>query len=264
MMIAKRALFVLLCMVTILACTSPNPQAIAPATIQPSTIECVVEIGESDSLNVSHSRRLRGVAEDSRAASVKVYSMDRLVRGSGSYFNLNGHDIIITAAHVVRNMPLVEIVTHAGESQIAVVAYSELEENRDYAVLLLVEPLETVTAMDLEILRSYDDLIGESVVYTGYPAHHERLTIFGTIANIEQGHVVMQSYAWPGASGSIIFDDRGRVIGVLRAIDINRTPWGPQLTEDVVWMHPMKDLDLDKISKFLDVYEVLVEEEVRE
>ena len=68
----------------------------------------------------------------------------------------------------------------------------------------------------------------------------------------------------PGASGSIVFDDRGRAIGVLRAIDVNRTPFGPQLTEDVVWLHPMRDMDLDKISKFLDVFEILIEEELEE
>jgi len=230
------------------------------AASPPTTVQCVVEVGETAPINASYSRRLRRVADQSREAAVQVHSIDRSVRGSGTYFTMGEHHIVITAAHVVRDMPVSLVATEEGETQLAVVSYLMSEGEEDLAVLLLSAPLEGRTAMELKISRDYDGLVGNSLVYTGYPAHHERMTVFGNVANIETGHIIMHSYTWPGASGSAVFDERGNLIGIVRAVDVNRGPFGPQITEDIVWLFPARSLDLDKISKFLDVYEILLEE----
>jgi hypothetical protein len=77
---------------------------------------------------------------------------------------------------------------------------------------------------------------------------------------MQDGNIIMQSYAWSGASGSAVFDGKGRVVGILRAIDVNRAIIGLQLTEDIVWLSPVNGLNLENIIKYLDVYEILIEE----
>tara|TARA_R100000008_G_C3575117_1_gene164715 strand:+ start:180 stop:707 length:528 start_codon:yes stop_codon:yes gene_type:complete len=173
---------------------------------------------------------------------------------------MGDHLVVVTAAHVVRDMPFMIIVAQDGEQSMAITAYVQSEGSQDMAVLLLPSPLESRTAIEFEALQDHSSLIGQSLVYTGFPGHHDLLTIFGLAAGIEHGNIIMQSYAWPGASGSAIFDDRGRVVGILRAIDVNQGFIGPQLTEDIVWLHPVNDLELTKVIKFLDVYEILIEE----
>ena len=71
----------------------------------------------------------------------------------------------------------------------------------------------------------------------------------------------MHSYAWPGSSGAAVFNEKGKVVGILRAIDLNQGLYGPQLTGDMVWISPVQALDLGKVIKFLDVYEVLIKEQ---
>jgi len=240
-----------------------NTNQAEPITVvaEPAQVQCVLEVGESSTHNASLSRRMRRTSEASREAAVIVRSMDGMVRGSGTYFTLNGHHIIVTAAHVIQGNPLSYIMTEEGEMTVAVTSYVMNEGEQDLAILLLAEQIESRTPMGLEILTDYSSLVGETLVYTGYPGHHDRMTIFGQVAGVERGHVIVNSYAWPGSSGSAVFDDRGRLVGIVKAIDVNRSPWGPQLTEDIVWLYPMQSIDLSKVTKFLDVYEILMEEQ---
>ena len=91
------------------------------------------------------------------------------------------------------------------------------------------------------------------MTYTGFPAHHDLLTIDGTIASEEDGNLVMHSYAWPGSSGSGVFDMRGRFLGVVKAVDIGI--WSrmvpPQLVEDMVWIAPAWDITKKEIKRHL-------------
>jgi hypothetical protein len=84
------------------------------------------------------------------------------------------------------------------------------------------------------------DMVGEEVTYTGFPSHHDLLTIDGVIASEEDGNLVMHSYAWPGSSGSGVFDMRGNFVGVVRAVDVGVWSYQlpPQLVEDMVWIAP--------------------------
>jgi hypothetical protein len=84
------------------------------------------------------------------------------------------------------------------------------------------------------------------------------MTIYGTVAGIEQNNnIIMHSYAWMGASGSGVFDERGRLVGILRAVDVSRGPWGPSIVEDIVWVAPLNELNIEKIQNILEVIELL-------
>ena len=244
-----------------LSCGSTEIVETQPSiVVQTPAVECIVEASDSTVAPVSQSRRMRRTAERSRQAAVRVYTPDQSVRGTGTYFRMGDNLVVVKAAHVVRNMPFMVVVAENGEESMAITAYVQDEGPQDLAVLLLAAPLESRTALEYEARDDHDSLIGQSLVYTGFPGHHDLLTIFGTASGIEEGHIIMQSYAWPGASGSAVLDERGRVVGILRAIDVNRGFVGPQLTEDIVWLDPVDDLDISKVTKFLDVYQILIEE----
>ena len=66
---------------------------------------------------------------------------------------------------------------------------------------------------------------------------------------------------WPGASGSSVFDSKGRLVGILKAVDVNRSRMSPfpQITEDMVWLSPGWLLNLEDLEKILTIYELMLE-----
>jgi len=209
--------------------------------------------------------RIRRVASQTREASVQVHNTLRGVRGSGTYFEYDGHHIVITAAHVVAEGGNVMMITSpTGEDIPALLLYYDNRDPNDIAVLVLRSPLETRTPMELDLYsKEPSRLIGQQTVYTGDPGHQRNMTIYGTVSSINaNGSVMLQSYAWGGASGSVVFDDRGRIVGILKAIDVNRSgvsPY-PQINENVVWLSPPSSLNLDILSETLIEYGIIMEE----
>ena len=53
----------------------------------------------------------------------------------------------------------------------------------------------------------------------------------------------MQTYAWSGASGSGVFDERGDLIGIIMALDVGRTEFGIQILENFVIVVPIWKID---------------------
>ena len=209
--------------------------------------------------------RIRRVADLTRNASDQVHNTQRGVRGSGTYFEYNGQHIIVTAAHVVADGGDIMVITTPGEeSEPALLLYYDNATPNDTAVLVLRNPLDSRTPMELNLYsKDVNDLIGEQTVYTGDPGHQRNMTIYGTVSSInENGSVMLQSYAWGGASGSLVFDDRARIVGILKAIDVNRSgvsPY-PQINENIVWLAPPSSLDLDILNSILIEYDLAMQE----
>ncbi len=193
---------------------------------------------------------------------VEVHNPYRGVRGTGTYFEFKGYHIVITAAHVLTGADVMEIMAPSGESTRGLVVLADSRAPNDLAVLVVREQLLTRTPMKLKLRNQIHEAIGEDVVYTGDPGHHRQLTIFGNVSGIrEDGSVIMHSYAWPGASGSSVFDSKGRLVGILKAVDVNRSRMSPfpQITEDMVWLSPGWLLNLEDLEKILTIYELMLE-----
>ena len=81
------------------------------------------------------------------------------------------------------------------------------------------------------------------------------LTIEGYIAGIHpRGDIYMHSYGWSGASGSAVFDMRGRLVGVLVAIDVGQGYVGfPTIIEDVVVVVPIWKLNFSLLESVLNI-----------
>ena len=177
------------------------------------------------------------VRRNVRNAAVEVVTP--MGRGSGSLFKIDGHYLVFTAAHVINDSPVVSVVGRNGEM---VFGTPILTANKVDMAVILVPQMNSRTPMKYNPAKKkdIDEYVGEEVTYTGFPSHHDLLTIDGVIASEENGNLVMHSYAWPGSSGSGVFDFKGRFVGVVKAVDIGVWSYQvpPQLVEDMVWIAP--------------------------
>jgi len=207
-------------------------------------------------------RRIKKVADKTREAVVEIHNHQRGVRGTGTYFKFRDYHIVLTAAHVVDGYNVMEVRAPSGESTNGLVVLFDNRQPSDLAVLIVKDELLTRQPMELKLRKQIHDAIAEDVVYTGDPGHHRQMTIFGNISGVEPGgSVIMHSYAWGGASGSSVFDNKGRLVGILKAVDVNRSRMSPfpQITEDMVWLSPAWLLDLEDLEKILKIYELMLE-----
>ena len=226
------------------------------------TPEINISVPEELQEPVWGTRSIKKVADKTRLAVVEVHNPYRGVRGTGTYFEFKGYHIVITAAHVLSGADVMDIMTPSGESTRGLVVMANSVAPNDFAVLVVRDQLMTRVPMKLKLRKQIHGAIGEDVVYTGDPGHHRQLTIFGNVSGVHDGgSVIMHSYAWPGASGSSVFDSKGRLIGILKAVDVNRSRMSPfpQITEDMVWLSPGWLLNLEDLEKILTIYELMLE-----
>ena len=216
-------------------------KVLAPITFNANALE------ESATVALTGEARVR---RQVRNAAVEVVTP--MGRGSGTLFEIDGHYVVFTAKHVVRDSPIVSIVGRNGEM---VFGTPILSANDVDMAIILVPEMNSRTAMEYRPAahRDIDDIVGEGVTYTGFPSHHDLLTIDGSIASEEDGNLVMHSYAWPGSSGAGVFDYRGRFLGVVKAVDVGMWSYQvpPQLVEDMVWIAPAWSISKREIKQHL-------------
>jgi hypothetical protein len=84
--------------------------------------------------------------------------------------------------------------------------------------------------------------MGTNITYTGFPSHHDLLTIRGYVAALEHRMLVTNMFGWFGSSGSGVFDQSGRLMGVVSGIDVGNIGFRIPL-ESIVWVAPISQLD---------------------
>jgi S1-C subfamily serine protease len=192
-----------------------------------------------DTIHVLELSQLSPTELKSRNAAVKVVEALTGNHGSGTYMQMYGRFVVVTADHVVEDNTTMQIHGRDQEIVIARVIYRSSEA--DLAVLITPE-LHTRIAMKWKPRRDDENLLGTNITYTGFPGRHDLLTIRGHVAALERGHVVANMFGWSGASGSGVFDQRGRFIGVVSAIDSGN--WRvPIPLDSIVWVSPGWNFD---------------------
>jgi len=237
--------FIILASLLSVSCTSPtlplnsNSQSIEILQTQ-DTIEVHTAFGEI--LEVFDAPNLSITEQRARSAAVKVRSLLQGGHGSGTYMIAHGRRVVVTAAHVVRHESVMAIDGRDGETAVGQVVF--VDHDIDIAFIVVPE-LETRTAVRYRPQRRYDErLVGTNLTYTGFPSHHDLLTIRGYISAIEKEHIVTNMFGWFGSSGSGVFDQQGRYLGTVSGIDVGRMGFGMRIPlESIVWVAPVSKLD---------------------
>ena len=185
----------------------------------------------------------------SRAATIKIMAATPTgtAIGTATAFKYKGHAIAITAAHVVGGSPYLVAALTDVQYEMAEVVYFDREA--DIAVLLLPELVGVKPAI-LRPVREGSVRIGQETLYSGFPNDHDLFTIRGYVSGVERsGAFYLHSYAWPGASGSCVFDEYGRLMGILTAIGVGiDLDGGRTAIEDVVYVTPIWNLNFELLD----------------
>jgi hypothetical protein len=244
--------FILITSLLLVSCNGPVlPNTPKTGSEQPETVQTQKTIQVKDRvgkvLEIIDVANLTTVEKRTRQAAVKVRSILHGGHGSGTYMVAYGRRIVATAAHVVRDEESMIVDGRDGEMVIGKVVF--VDHGVDLAFLVVPE-METRTAVRYNPQMKYDErLIGASLTYTGFPSHHDLLTIRGYIAALHKDMVVANMFGWFGSSGSGIFDSSGRYLGCVSGIDIGRFEFGMRIPiEEIVWVAPISRINQDLLK----------------
>ena len=226
---------------------SNNPVRVPLSPDNLTSADHLVEVTTyfGNALDVLDASNLSIPEKRTRAAAVRVSSLVAAGHGSGTYLLVYGRRVVVTAAHVVRDDTVMRIEGRDGEEVVGRVVFRD--DNCDIAFILVPE-IKSRTAMVYRPQLRYDErLVGAFLTYTGFPSHHDLLTIRGYIASIENDYLVSNMFGWFGSSGSGVFDRHGRFVGVVSGIDMGRYVV-PIPLEVIVWVAPVSKIDHEMLK----------------
>jgi S1-C subfamily serine protease len=167
--------------------------------------------------------------------------------GSGNYFRLGKSRFILTAAHVVSNQSEIILIEKSGKPTAAKVVY--LDPLNDLAILIPQQKLRHTKAIPFR--RDINNQMGEKVYHCGHPAFTGWHLSEGILSGLRPDTLLVNTFAWPGSSGSVLFDESGRVVGILSAVRIDAPFMIPDLVEHIVLVSNIKMLDSQTLKAAL-------------
>jgi len=185
-------------------------------------------------------------------SAVRVVSMDMTVGSvsslSGTYFTFGGKYYILTSAHGVLKGCESVMVFHFEEYE-QCIRMIKIDREADYAIFEILEmdtrkPIKVPKAL-ANWKKSYNLL--DKTYYTGYPNSIGPTTWTGNISGFTGDYLIVQSYAWSGASGSGVFDERGELIGIIMALDVGANEYGYQVLNNFVVVVPIWQVDFGSL-----------------
>ena len=183
-----------------------------------------------------------------RTAAVRVFTKGG-GHGSGSYIKHKGFHFVLTAQHVADGSVYSDyVVKKGGESKNAILVWSD--KATDIAVLMLLSPFETISPMAFKVTSDIPE-VGTEISYSGYPSSHQLMSIRGRVAGYEQKkgagtQIILHTFGWFGCSGSVIYNKKEEIVGVLWGVDVEYYP-GMAVVEEMVWVIPVQKLKMDEV-----------------
>jgi len=182
-----------------------------------------------------------------RGAAVKVERLNG-GHGSGSLIKYKGSHFVLTAQHVADGvLGQTYLIENSRNQKLAVLIYSD--ELHDIALLYLAkhEHLIRTKPMPYKPAKGIPP-IGTLINYSGHPADHSLLTFRGSIAGyeFERGgvtQIILNVFGWFGSSGSVIYNEHGKIVGILWGIDVDY--YREQINNNIVWVTPIQNFDID-------------------
>jgi hypothetical protein len=185
-------------------------------------------------------------------SSVKLvikYDAVKAGHASGNYFKYGKQKFIITAAHVV---DVGEVWIKDGLD----IVKSEtlwVDKSRDIAIIRPMGELSMTKPIKFKINMD-NNKVGTIIRYAGYPSDLGKMVLQGMVAKQKEQKLLLQCWALPGSSGSIIFDEKGRAVGVLSAVAVEMNPWVgiPELQENIVYAGRLDFMTREFLKGVLD------------
>jgi len=156
------------------------------------------------------------------------------ITGSGNYFKIRDQHFIMTAAHVVDNMGEIFITERSGFTYKAKLKH--IDYFRDIAILVADKKLMYTEAVDYRSSKYIE--IGKEVFYCGNPNNQLFLNFHGRVSGLDGQFLLINNFAWPGSSGSIVFNKEGKVVGALSAVSVDAPTGLPVLIPHIVRVGP--------------------------
>jgi S1-C subfamily serine protease len=216
-------------MLALLACVNVS-SAQEATTIQNLKTE-VVEVNSS----------MTAVEKQVREAAVKVSAGQG--HGSGGVVRYKDIQLVVTAAHVAdAYLGSTYLIQTKYEEAIAVLIYTD--PLHDIALLYLPTELKHTKGMKWNPQSTLTE-VGTSITYSGYPSWHNIMTYRGHVAGYETHplagtQIMLNTYGWFGCSGSVIYNAKGQIVGVLWGVDVEQG----QVQENMIWVAPIQNLNI--------------------
>ena len=169
------------------------------------------------------------------------------ITGSGNYFKIRDQHFIMTAAHVVDGMGEIFITERSGFTYQAKVKH--IDYFRDIAIVVADKRLMYTEAIDYRTSKYIE--IGKEVFYCGNPNNQLFLNFHGRAAGMDGQYLLINNFAWPGSSGSIVFNKEGKVVGALSAVSVEAPTGLPVLIPHIVRVGPTLNYTRDYILETL-------------
>jgi hypothetical protein len=184
-----------------------------------------------------------------RVREAAVMVTDGYGHGSGGIIQYYDMQFVLTAQHVAnKRIGSRYVIINGNTAQTATLVYAD--PLHDIALLYLGDG-ESGDLQGRGIRyspRTESPNIGAGITYSGHPSSHSLMTYRGHVAGIEHldgrgPQLMLNTYGWFGCSGSVIYDTRGDIVGILWGVDIERYP-ELQIQENMIWVSPIQNLDM--------------------
>lgn len=131
--------------------------------------------------------------------------------GSAFAVEIDGSPVVVTNRHVVEDARTIGLRPLDGGPALRVASH-RLATDQDVAVLELADPEAVPPALPTG--RAVAP--GDEVRVVGFPSGRPRIAA-GPVEDVASGRLVLDLVIYPGASGSPVLDDDGRVVGQVHA-----------------------------------------------
>ncbi len=218
-------------------------------------LSCMLSFQEEENLKTISVEQTQAAHHFNYSKAIKssvrlvVVNDDKVELGhaSGNYFKVGRHHFILTAAHAVADG---EFLMYVEDGAVMVpIEVAHYDKENDLAIVVPSIKLTTIKPIDYRINKKID-ITGETVVHAGYPADLGLSVFNGTVSICAESNFMMQSFALPGSSGSVVFDNKGRIVGVLSALKMGyygHSPF-PQLHSTMVYVARTRQLSRKDIK----------------
>lgn len=228
-----------------LTSTSVLKQSMMPA---PHQIKKV--LSTPDNVSNSYSINDKKSLKKSVGSAVRVMSVDVTGDGislaSGTYFTYLGKHYVLTVSHALAGVCEDLVVTYF-EHSARCIEYTLIDTHVDYAIIEIEKlenrkPLSVFNSIEFKY-HKFPKLL-DKMYYTGYPNNIGPLSFEGTVSGFsENGYMFLNSYAWTGSSGSGVFNSRGKLVGIIMALDVGTTQYGVDVLENLLIVVPVYQID---------------------